>query len=233
MQLLVSVANADDARAARDGGADLIDAKDPLSGALGALSAQELRAIHAAVAGVRPVTAALGDAVDAAALEDAARIAAAAGTAFVKVGFAGVASRDHIATLTSAAVRGARLGGRADVVAVAYADAGPSDLHPDDVISAATDAGARGVLLDTANKQGPGLRELLDRAALTAWIARAHAAGLFAAVAGRLVLDDLAFVRSCGADIAGVRGAACVGGRAGQVQSERVRELRLALHPRV
>ena len=37
------------------------------------------------------------------------------------------------------------------------------------------------------------------------------------ALAGKLMTDDLAFVRDAGADIAGVRGAACEGGRIGRV----------------
>ena len=46
MRLLVSVASADDARAAVDGGADIIDAKNPWVGALGAVEPDVMRAIH-------------------------------------------------------------------------------------------------------------------------------------------------------------------------------------------
>jgi uncharacterized protein (UPF0264 family) len=81
------------------------------------------------------------------------------------------------------------------------------------------------VLLDTASKQGPGLRTLVSAQALTAWVARAHRMGLMVALAGRLELDDLEFVRDAGADIAGVRGAACDGGRTGRISVEKVREL--------
>src|SRR5437773_9115409 len=68
MRLLVSVTCAAEALAALAGGADLIDAKDPLAGALGAVSADVLREIYAVVADRRPVTAALGDACDEAAI---------------------------------------------------------------------------------------------------------------------------------------------------------------------
>ena len=51
-----------EAAAALAGGADIIDAKNPLAGALGAVSETTLREIAAAVAGWRPVTAALGSA---------------------------------------------------------------------------------------------------------------------------------------------------------------------------
>ena len=51
MRLLVSVANATEASAALAGGADLIDAKDPLAGALGAVPIAVLAEIHAVVCG--------------------------------------------------------------------------------------------------------------------------------------------------------------------------------------
>ena len=174
MRLLVSVTCAAEALAALAGGADLIDAKDPLAGALGAVSADVLREIYAVVADRRPVTAALGDACDEAAIERAARSFVGSGAALVKVGFAGVASADRVATLTTAAVRGASAvgDGNGGVVAVAYADA--------------------------------------ERAA-------------------SLATADLPFVRDAGADIAGVRGAACDGGRTGRVAADRVRLLRQAL----
>src|SRR2546426_12839001 len=62
MQLLISVAGPAEARAALLGGADVIDAKDPRRGALGPVSLQRLAAIRAAVAGARPLSAAVGDA---------------------------------------------------------------------------------------------------------------------------------------------------------------------------
>ena len=63
-------------------------------------------------------------------------------------------------------------------------------------------------------------------AALARWVGAAHDAGLLVAVAGRLTADDLAIVRDAGADIAGVRGAACEGGRTGRVSAEKVAFLR-------
>jgi (5-formylfuran-3-yl)methyl phosphate synthase len=226
MRLLVSVASAAEASAALAGGADVIDAKDALAGALGAVSMEVLREIHAAVASRRPVTAALGDAADEAAIERAAREFAAAGAAFVKVGFSGIASAGRVAALTAAAVRGARAGSGGGVVAVAYADADrAASLAPAALVEVAARAGAEGVLLDTADKGGPGLRGLVAPGALVAWVAEAHQTGLLVALAGKLTTDDLPFVRDAGADIAGVRGAACVGGRTGRVAADRVRLL--------
>src|SRR2546429_378056 len=62
MRLLVSVRGPVEARAALAGGADVIDAKDPARGALGAVSAERLAAIRRTVGAVRPVSPAPGGA---------------------------------------------------------------------------------------------------------------------------------------------------------------------------
>jgi len=226
MRLLVSVANAAEVSAALAGGADLIDGKDPQRGALGAVAEPVLHAILERVGGARPVTAAIGDATDDAAIERTACACAAAGAALVKVGFAGITSQARVAALAVAARRGVSTSS-AGVVLVAYADADRvASIAPAAVVDVAARTGARGVLLDTADKNGPGLRALMTPAALAAFVAHAHQNGLLVALAGRLALDDLAFVRDAGADIAGVRGAACEGGRTGQVSVDLVRRLR-------
>jgi uncharacterized protein (UPF0264 family) len=234
MRLLVSVSTAAEASAALAGGADVIDAKNPLAGALGAVSIEVLREIYAAVAGTHPVTAALGDAVSEAAIERDACAFAAAGAGFVKVGFAGLSSAGRIAALLSSAVRGAAAGGdgAASVVAVAYADADRvGSLASDAFPQLAARAGARGLLLDTADKAGAGLGALMTPEVLARFVSEAHAAGLFVALAGKLTAEDFARVRDAGADIAGVRGAACEGGRTGRISSGKVALLSALCRP--
>jgi (5-formylfuran-3-yl)methyl phosphate synthase len=224
MRLLVSVRDATEAEAALAGGADIIDAKNPGAGALGAVSLTACRDIVSAVRGTCPVTAALGDAND---IERLARDAAAyveAGASLVKAGFAGVGARARLDALLA---RAAAAAGPDRVIAVAYADhqarGAPS---PDAVIAAAAAAGIAGVLLDTAVKDGPGLRQLIDAAGLQAWVARARRHRLLAALAGRLEVADVGFVGAAAPDVAGFRGAACEGGRDGCVAESRVRLLR-------
>ncbi len=231
MHLLVSVATAADAAAALAGGADVIDAKDPAAGALGAVSLATLCEIRAAVDGARPLTAALGDAADTGDVGARAFAVAEAGAALVKVGFAGVTDAARAAELGAAAVRGAASGG-AGVVLVAYADAARvGSLEPGVLVAVAADAGARGVLLDTADKGGPGLLGCMTPAALAEWVAAARAAGLLVALAGRLTAEDVGVVRALRPDVVGVRGAVCDGGRSGTVSAARVRALRLATTP--
>ena len=227
MQLLVSVSDADEARAAVDGGAGIIDAKNPSIGALGAVRPDVLSAIRGTVDSSHLVTAALGDADAANSVEELARELVARGARLVKVGFAGVADPGRVEEIIERLAHAcAWANATSGVVAVAYADAeagGCIDAH--ELLAPAARSGASGVLVDTADKRGPGLLDLWSVLTLESWIAEAHAHGLMAAVAGKLGLDDLAAVADTGADVAGVRGAACVGGRAGRVSSERVRAL--------
>src|SRR2546429_3881023 len=143
MQLLISVAGPAEARAALRGGADVIDAKDPRRGALGPVPPHRLAAVRAAVAGARPISAALGDAASEDALARAVALAVSVGVAFVKVGFAGVTSEPRARRLALAAQPragtdvGARLGlpasaacPRAQSPAPPPAPALPSSLAP-------------------------------------------------------------------------------------------------------
>lgn len=223
MRVLVSVATTADARAAVEGGADIVDAKDPSAGALGAVTLPRLREICDAVAGARPLTAALGDAAHEAAIERHTRAYAEAGASLVKVGLLG--TTDAVALLR-AAVRGVA-GTGAGVVAVAYADAGPGEgPSPVTVLEIAVRAGARGVLIDTLRKDGPGLLGVMPPDALARWIASSRTAGLLVALAGKLTEADLTVIGRLQPDIVGVRGAACIGGRSGYVSADLVRLLK-------
>src|SRR5947207_202753 len=122
MQLLISVAGPAEARAALRGGADVIDAKDPRRGALGPVSPQRLAAIRAAVAGARPLSAAVGDATSEQAVAGAVAAAHSVGVAFVKLGLAGVTSEARADRLAVAARRAVETAVVTRLVLVAYAD---------------------------------------------------------------------------------------------------------------
>jgi uncharacterized protein (UPF0264 family) len=228
MKLLVSVRDAVEASAALEGGADIIDAKEPSSGALGAVALPTLDQIVATVGGARLVTAALGDAVAEHQIAETADAYARGGAGLVKVGFSGVSSHARVAALIAAARDAA--GEHAGVIATAYADARSVEtLDPFAVIDAAARSGAVGVLLDTADKRGPGLLGLMPPAILQSWVASARAAGLLVALAGKLTADDMGYVCDAGADVVGVRGAVCHHGRTGRVLAEKVSSLGRAM----
>ncbi|MEX2156382.1 MAG: (5-formylfuran-3-yl)methyl phosphate synthase [Gemmatimonadales bacterium] len=225
MRLLVSVRDVREAQAAVRGGADIVDAKDPRRGALGPVTPRTLADIRAAVPTSIPVSAALGDAVAERVVARAARLAAARGAAYVKVGLRDVSDAGHARALAHWAAQGAAEGG-AELVLVAYADASRvGSLPPLAVPDIAAAAGARGVLLDTAFKDQGSLFDLVDVARVGRWLAAARAAGLFTALAGSLGEPSLRTALALGADIVGVRGAACDGGRTRRVSVARVAAL--------
>jgi uncharacterized protein (UPF0264 family) len=225
MKLLVSVTHESEAVTAIDGGADIIDAKDPTRGPLGALALPVFRLVVAAVGQKTPVTAALGDATDEQSTADMVLAYGDAGAGVVKIGFAGITDVGRVTALLAAAAQAAA--GRFGIFAVAYADAERvNSLNKEALRMAASISGASGVLLDTADKRGPGLLRLVDPPALARWTSAAHDSGLQVGLAGQLSAEDLECVVRTGADIAGVRGAACDGGRTGRVEVERVRRLR-------
>ena len=229
MRLLVSVTDADEARLAVEAGVDIVDVKNPAEGSLGAPAPGVIERVREVVPPERPVSAAIGDLPNLPGTAALAALGAArSGAAYVKVGLWGTSTMDE-AVAVLRAVRDALDGGTV-VIAAAYADAervpdGP--LPPRAVVAAARRAGVGGCLLDTAIKDGRGLFEWLTPEALAALVAEGHAEGLEMALAGALRAEDLSTVRATGADIAGVRSAACRDGRrTAPLDAERIGRLR-------
>lgn len=214
------------------GGADIVDVKNPAEGSLGAASPAVLGRVRAQVSPPAEVSAALGDAPHLpGTLAFAAFGAVACGADYVKVGLLGSRrAREALALLVAVQRAAHDADPRARVVAVGYADAARVGALPPALLPAiARDAGIYGVMLDTAVKDGTSALDALGDAAVADFITAAKDAGLVAGLAGALRPEHFPRVRLLGADIVGVRGAACEGGRTGAVHAERVRALRAAL----
>lgn len=229
MRLLVSVVDAAEARLAVAGGVDVVDVKNPAEGSLGAPAPGVLAGVRDVLPAGLPLSAAIGDLPSLPGTAALAALGAArCGAAFVKLGLWGPSSVAEAVAVLSAAR--AAVDDAAAVVAVAYADAArvPSGpLPPSRLVAAAHEAGVHGCLVDTAVKDGRGLLSWLDPEALAGLVAEAHEAGLEMALAGELRADDLPAVRATGADIAGVRSAACrEGRRTAALDPERIARLR-------
>jgi uncharacterized protein (UPF0264 family) len=230
MRLLVSVRSAAEAAAALEGGAHIIDAKEPRRGSLGPVSASVLREIADVVPQEIPLSVALGDvatAGDAGRALQALDLDPRRGGVFVKLGFAGVGSEPAIGEILTAARETASSSRcRPRVVAVAYADHVHAGVPaPASLCRVAIAAGVSGVLLDTVTKDGRSLTHWLSGPALAACLAEVRGARLLTAVAGGLGIDSLDPVLAARPDVVGVRGAACDGGRNGIVQISQVRRL--------
>lgn len=221
MRFLASVTDEHEARLCVALGADIIDAKDPSSGALGPLSPPTVAAIRAAVPAHLPVSATIGDpGVDPEDLAHRAECMAAAGVDYIKVGLDAEPLR-VLGRLQRASLGSARL------VAVLLADRGP-DLS---IIGAAASAGFAGVMLDTADKRAGALPDIVAAEELQAFLGAAKRATLFAGLAGSLHARHARALMAFGPDVLGFRGGLCRRNeRAGAIDADAVRAVRRAIN---
>ncbi len=220
-RLLVSVRDRSEALEALAAGAEIIDLKEPRRGSLGAVDATVMRDVVAAIDGRVPVTAAIGELLEA----DAPQVASVAnGIALAKFGLAGCGGipdwparfadmRDALPTTTG-------------TVAVVYADWQQAQAPPPaEVLRQGSRLDCQAVLVDTWCKSGGGLLELWSLAECREMIQSARDAGLLAVLAGSLTFDAIAQLLPLGPDCVAVRGAACVSARDGQLDPHRVERL--------
>jgi uncharacterized protein (UPF0264 family) len=231
MRLLISVTDAVEAHAALEGGADIIDVKNPAEGALGAASVGALHDIRPLLPPDRPLSAALGESgAQPGVLALAAYGAAACGAAYVKVGLRAGDPGEALALLRTVRRAAHHANPACILVAVGYADAARIGALPWAMLpELARAARIGGCMIDTAVKDGRGLFDYCDVPALAGWLAECRAAGLRCALAGALREADLPALCRLRPDIAGFRGAACIGDRvSGRVDAGRVAALRAA-----
>ncbi len=224
---MISVVSAVEAREALVGGAEILDVKNPLEGSLGAQSPRVIREIKNLSCGSVAISAAIGDMPNmpgTAAL--AALGAAACGADYVKVGLHGPHSEEEAATL----LREVRLSVQefpTSIIAAGYADfKRAGTLDPACLPRLSASSGIKGCLLDTAIKDGRTLFDFLNPEALRRLAEQAHAAGLLFGLAGALREQDLPMALDLGADVVGLRTAACRDNqRSGPLEAARVRKL--------
>ncbi|MCW2241303.1 (5-formylfuran-3-yl)methyl phosphate synthase [Azospirillum canadense] len=210
-RLLASVANLDELALAAQGGADILDLKDPRSGALGAWALDD---IARAVDMTRscpvhppqnlPLSATVGDLpMEPAAVADRVARTWACGVDYVKIGL--VPSGDPagcLAALAPDARRGAR------IVAVLFADFWDNANQPLPDIAR---AGFAGAMLDTAGKGSGGLLRHKDIGQLARFVEQARALNLLTGLAGSLAVGDIPALLPLGPDYLGFRTALCAG----------------------
>jgi (5-formylfuran-3-yl)methyl phosphate synthase len=222
-RLLVSVASAAEARLAIAAGADLVDAKDPTSGALGSLPIEVVRAIADEACGRIPSSAVAGEG-DGALPAELGKQLAEAGVSFVKVGV-DVARNDASALrqFTQA------IGAAATPVAVLAAE----DGRPAASIGRLAAGGFRGAMIDTRRKSGIGLRDYLADGELEDFVQGCRRMGLSCGLAGSLQIADIEPLAALEPDYLGFRGGLCADGiRTGPLDPERIREAKRLLSPR-
>ncbi len=220
-QLLISVRSAAEAETAVRGNADWIDVKEPAHGPLGRAADTVIADVVRQVGRRAPVSAALGE------LAEWGRGGCPPvppGLALVKVGLSGCDGQpDWPRRWTEAAES---LPGATRMAAVVYADwqtaRAPS---PQRVLDECVCAGCSAVLVDTFDKTAGGLLAHWTLDAVDRFVRGARDRGMLVALAGSLAEGSIGEVLGAAPDIVAVRGAACRGGRRGEVDAERVRAL--------
>jgi len=113
MRLLVSPMNLVEAKAALDGGADIVDVKNPKEGSLGANFPWTIRAVADLARGRAPVSATIGDLDYKPGTASLAALgAASSGADYVKAGLLGIRTADQAEEMMTAIVAAMRPGAR-------------------------------------------------------------------------------------------------------------------------
>lgn len=199
--LLASVVNVAEARLALSAGADIIDAKNPLAGALGALRASMVRNIVEAVDGQAMVSATIGDFPDMLPQDVIPAVSGmiSTGVDFVKIGlFPSPHMLQTIEALSSIA-RSHRL------VTVLFADQNP-DFG---IIRHLAKYGFSGVMLDTSQKYAGGLLRYQPLERLEAFVREVREVRMVSGLAGSLRHAEIPELMRLGADYLGFRSALC------------------------
>jgi uncharacterized protein (UPF0264 family) len=155
--------------------------------------------------------------------------AATTGVNYIKAGLYGLKTKEDAVYLMQSATRAVKeCDPSIKVVATGYADAKRVEsVNPLLIPDIAHKAEADIAMIDTAIKDGKNLFAFLTADQLKGFVDLAHDYGLKAALAGSLKKKDLPAVYALGADVVGLRGAACTHGDRvnGRITRENVREL--------
>jgi uncharacterized protein (UPF0264 family) len=230
LKLLISPTSQDEALEAIAGGADIIDVKNPKEGPLGANFPWVIKEVRAVTPRNLEVSCTIGEAPGIpGTVSLAAYGAASLGVDYIKVGLGGIKTSKNATELLTNVNRAAKAcNPKIQVVAAGYADATRiGAINPLEIPELACKAGVDVAMIDTAVKDGSTLFDHLTMPELQTFVASTHGYGLKVALAGSLRKQDLPIVHGLGADIAGLRGAACVNSDriSGRITSTLVREL--------
>ena len=244
--LLVSVRCPEEARLSLKHSIDVLDLKEPINGALGAMSATDVEKIVQLVTQVNleqppRLSLAMGELADWdferwPSVLDRYPLKLISRFRFVKIGLAGAQQLTDWQETWSRLFAG--LPESTQPVVVAYLDRLPEVLERSSSMKgggdrcpsieqliefAQTQRQVSTILLDTWCKQADLFAKINDQR-LRGIIAAANRAGLAVVVAGSVKIDSLERVIQAGASLVGVRGAVCAGDRSGQLCEQKLRE---------
>lgn len=215
MNLLISVVSEYEAIEAVNGGAHIVDVKNPKEGSLGANFPRVIRQVREAISNNAEVSATIGDLPNLPGTASLAALGAvASGANFVKAGLFGVKRSIEATILMKEVYRAVKdYNDTSKVIAAGYADFKKVGcLSPLKLPQVAYNAEVEGVMIDIKVKNSKNkLFDLLSDKELKKFVDEAHNFNLTVALAGSLDVRDIAKLRELGPDIIGVRGAVCTG----------------------
>ncbi|NOT12061.1 MAG: hypothetical protein HOP23_09565 [Methylococcaceae bacterium] len=221
--MLASVTNVEEAMLALAAGVDIVDLKQPSSGALGALDAALVKEIVAAINDHCPVSATIGDLpMHPELIADAVNAMAETGVDYIKIGFfPGDDWQGTITTLGNLTQKNKAL------IAVLFADT----VVDFTVMDALKSAGVKGVMLDTMNKKNGSLTQVMKKSVIADFVCQVKSRGLICGLAGSLKLADIPELLSFQPDYLGFRGALCLQHeRTAKLHQDAVVQVRQAIH---
>jgi uncharacterized protein (UPF0264 family) len=230
LKILISPVNEQEAIEAVAGGADIIDVKNPKEGALGANYPWVIKRIREITPKNIKVSCTLGEVPNLpGSMSLAALGAASLGVDYIKVGLFGFKTPQEAIYLLQNVNKAAKeCNSKIKVVAAGYADAQRiGAINPLLIPEVASKSQVDVAMIDTAVKDGKNTFDYLTVKQLKQFIDFAHRLGLEAALAGSLRKTDLPILYELGADVAGLRGAACTNSNrvTGQITRKLVEEL--------
>lgn len=232
MRLLVSPINIDEALAAVNGGADIIDVKNPKEGSLGANFPWVIKAIKDAVDSKSPVSATIGDMNYKPGTASLAALGAAvAGAEYVKVGLFDIQTREQALDMAEHVVRSVKdYDPTKKVVISGYSDYKRINSIPvSELPAVCAESGADVVMMDTGIKDGRSTFEFMSIEELSRFVTVAHDLGLETAIAGTIKFEDIEPLNLICPDIIGVRGCVCGGDRNSAIRQELVEALKASM----
>ncbi|MBC8355197.1 MAG: hypothetical protein H8E66_24745 [Planctomycetes bacterium] len=224
--LLVSVRDPSEALAALDGGADLIDIKEPRAGSLGAAEVATWHQIVDVVGTAKPLSVALGELREES-VYDLAR--QANHMQYAKIGLAGCGNESHWVDRWQRAI--GCLPNDVASVAVIYADhAAARSPRPAEILRRAVKFRCEAILFDTYSKSQGHLFDHLTEQELQPILREAKQADLKVVLGGSLRGELVQRALELEPDYIAVRGAVCRGDRRDAADQTLIESLAKIVH---
>jgi uncharacterized protein (UPF0264 family) len=209
---MVSVTDYDEVTEALNGGADIIDIKNPKEGALGANFPWITKRIVQDFGGKTEISATIGDIPNLPGTVTLAGLGAGQmGVNYIKFGMLGPKTESDARLISKAIARMlTEFGLSSKLVVAGYADYEEQGcLDPLPLPKIASEIGAYGILIDIREKGTKTLFDYLSMNKLTMFVEESHKFGLNVGLAGSLKKEDLPQILYLKADIIGLRRNVC------------------------